>query len=375
MKILIPFSAKELAASVICVALTLTALDRCATEIRAQETESVTVKKVISEPVYRVPLVAHNVGPGAVTSPEPIAPATIASTPQPTTEPSTHLAATPSSNVPSMLPSATKVVPSSNASATVPTAPTPEPVAAAPAPHPLDDAVETAVNGLAHIRSTVMDYSAIMVKRERVDGTLQKPEYMQVKVRRGRVADNGQAIPFSIYMKFIKPRATAGREVIWVKGQNDNKLCVHEGSGMMALKRFNLDPDGWLAMKGQRYPIYECGLENLVVKLIEKAERDRAAGHCDVVYRDGVKINGRSCQTIEVTHHEERHPYDFHVAKVYIDDELKLPIRYQAHSWPETPGGKPQLMEEYTYLNVKTNQGFTDLDFSPENPAYKYPGR
>jgi hypothetical protein len=29
-------------------------------------------------------------------------------------------------------------------------------------------------------------------------------------------------------------------------------------------------------------------------------------------------------------------------------------------------------MEEYTYMNVKINNGFTDADFDPKNAAYKF---
>ncbi len=334
-------------------------------------------KKVIHEPVHRVPKVATNIAPltSAVSG---IVPKVINNVPPKATN-----------KVPSMLPSA--AIPVTEPAKTEP-APTTEPAAtteparnlipAIPAsatkkvaPHPLDDALETAHRGLINIRENVRDYSAIMVKRERVDGKLLKPEYMQIKVRSEGVDERGARIPFSVYMKFIKPKASAGREVIWVKGKNQNRLCVHEGSGLISLKRLNLEPEGWIAMQGQRYPIYEAGMENLVVKLIEKAERDKAAGDCEVIYSDGVKINGRACSVIEVIHAEQRAPYDFHIAKVYIDDELRLPIRYQAHLWPENGSTKPRLLEEYTYLHVKVNQGFTDEDFNPDNPAYSYPKR
>jgi len=33
------------------------------------------------------------------------------------------------------------------------------------------------------------------------------------------------------------------------------------------------------------------------------------------------------------------------------------------------------LMEEYTYMNVKINNGFTDTDFDPRNTAYKFNAR
>ena len=236
--------------------------------------------------------------------------------------------------------------------------------------HPLDNAISIAERGLENIRSNVSDYTALMVKRERVNGTLGDVEYIRVKIRNERQTENG-VVPFSIYMNFLKPKAVKGREVIWVRGQNENKLAAHE-TGMVGFKTFNLDPDGFLAMRGNRYPIFEAGLENLVVRLIEKATRDRAAGDCQVQYLEGAKINNRSCSMIEVVHNDRRAPYDFHKAQVFIDDESNLPIRYASYDWPSTPGGNAVLMEEYTYVDIAVNVGLTDRDFDIRNPEYNY---
>ena len=237
-------------------------------------------------------------------------------------------------------------------------------------PHPLDNAISIAEEGLANIRANVIDYTALMVKRERVNGTLGDVEYMRIKVRNERQTERG-LVPLSIYMNFVKPKAVKGREVIWVHGRNDNKLAAHE-TGMVGFKTFHLDPDGFLAMRGNRYPIYEAGVENLVVRLIEKATRDRAAGDCEVRYLEGAKINKRPCTMIEVVHDERRTPFEFHKAQVFIDDELNIPVRYVAYDWPSTPGGKPILMEEYTYVDVVLNVGLTDRDFDITNPEYSY---
>ncbi len=240
--------------------------------------------------------------------------------------------------------------------------------------HSLDRAIDMAYKGLAEMRSTVTDYTAILVKRESVDGVVGEPEYMKVKIRCPRSSATGKT-PFSVYMKFLRPKPTAGREVIWVDGKNQNRLCVHEGRGLIAMKEFNLDPTGWVAMKGNRYPIYEAGIENLIVKLIEKAERDRNAGPCIATYREGAMINKRPCTMIELIHEERKAPFEFHKAQVFIDQELNLPVRYSAWDWPASPGGKPELMEEYTYVNIRTNVGLSDIDFDPSNPSYHFPNR
>ena len=240
-------------------------------------------------------------------------------------------------------------------------------------PHPLDRAISMAKDGLVNIQSNVRDYSAIMVKRERIDGVLGSPEYMQMKVRCPRTI-SGKQVPFSVYLKTLKPKKNAGREVVWTQGQNDNKLCAHE-TGLMGMKRFYLEPTGWIAMQNSRYPIFDAGIENLIIKLITKAESAKSLNRSKVVYRDNAEIMKRKCSLIELINEEQHASDEFHKAHVFIDQELNLPVRYVAFDWPKTPGGKPEIIEEYTYVRLKMNQGYTDIDFSADNPAYKFPRR
>jgi hypothetical protein len=177
-------------------------------------------------------------------------------------------------------------------------------------------------------------------------------------------------------MYFVKPAIAKGREVIYVDGKNQNKMCAHEGgTGLKAaIPDLWLDPAGFLAMKGQRYPVTEIGLENLIVQLISRAERDMKAGMCKVQFRKGAMINKRKCTMIQVMHPDKRAPYDFHVAQIFIDDELQVPVRYVSYDWPTAPGVRPKLIEEYTYLNVKINNGFKNVDFDVNNPNYNFKG-
>ena len=249
------------------------------------------------------------------------------------------------------------------------------PAQPAVAPHPLDRALAFSQEALAAMRSNVYDYTARMAKRERINGTLSKTSFMDIKIRCPRVTPEGQQTPFSIYMKFLQPRDASGREVLWIDGLHKGNLLAHQPGMVIGMKTFELPPTGMMAMQGQRYPIYEAGLENLIVKLIEKATRDRTAGMCEVTYRDGLAMNHRPCSLIEVVHQEKRAPYEFYKAQVLIDDELNLPVRYTSYDWPRAPGAKPEIIEQYTYLNVKLNVGLTDKDFDPSNSAYNFPGR
>ena len=230
--------------------------------------------------------------------------------------------------------------------------------------HPLQPALELAQKGLAGIRANIQDYSATVVKRERIDGKLGEHEYMFAKIRQQ---------PFSVYLYFLGPDSVKGQEVIYVDGRNDGNMLAHAGSGVRAMVgTVSLKPQSMLAMQGNRYPITELGVENLTRRLVEVAEHDKQFGECEVNFYPNAKVNGRICTCIQVVHPVPRRNFRFHLARVFIDDELTIPIRYEAYDWPQEPGGQPLLMEEYTYMNVKTNNGFTDADFDPKNTAYKF---
>lgn len=247
-----------------------------------------------------------------------------------------------------------------------------------PGEHPLDRALKIASDGLANIQNNIADYTCTMVKRERINGTLNEYEYMFAKIRNRKVQNGEIVVPLSVYLKFLKPKNVAGREVIWVEGQNNNKLVAHEGGPLLGRVSVWLEPKSALAMRGNLYPITEIGIENLVAKLIEKGERDKKIDppgkETDVTFTDGATINKRKCLMLTVKHTVQRPVYDFEVAQVFIDNEMNVPVRYIAYGWPEKPGESQRILEEYNYVEIKLNQGLGDNDFNPRNKEYNFKG-
>jgi len=244
---------------------------------------------------------------------------------------------------------------------------------AAPA-HPLNGPLDLADAALNTSRQNVKDYTAILVKRERVNGRLNNPQYMFVKLRNEKKTPDGKVgVPFSFYLKFLKPSSLKGREVVYTRGQNKNRLVAHEGGikGRFT-PSLNLDPHGALAMMGQRYPATDIGIENLCYKLIERGNRDKNRGGKCTVEEQRATVDRRPATRIEVTHHEPLPHLDFHVARIYVDDEYGMPVRYEAYDWPAR--GKAisenELIEEYTYVRLNFNVGLTDEDFNAANPDY-----
>jgi outer membrane lipoprotein-sorting protein len=237
--------------------------------------------------------------------------------------------------------------------------------AAAPAgDHPIDASLAIAHRVLDHIDKDVKDYTCTFVKTERIDGELIGPQQIAAKVRQK---------PSSVYFKFLKPDEVKGREVIFIAVENGGKFVAREGSGLKRLLgAVWLQPTSALAMAGQRYPVTGVGMRFLTNRLIEVAEQDRKYGEVEVKFYKDAKVNGRNCLVIEVMHPTPRRVFLFHKARVYIDDELQVPIHYEAYLWPKAPGEEPPLDESYSYLNLKLNVGLTDADFDYKNPKYGF---
>ena len=119
---------------------------------------------------------------------------------------------------------------------------------------------------LDEIEQNVHDYSAVIIKKERIgNATRQDRDVCQ---------DSRKALQrLSLLPRPERQEGVKGREVIYVQGRNDDKLLVHTpGLSDRPWARCALDPKGFLAMQGEHYPITEIGLANLCRQLIQRGE-------------------------------------------------------------------------------------------------------
>ncbi len=239
-------------------------------------------------------------------------------------------------------------------------------------PHPLTRAMKIAHDGYQRMNDEVRDYTCVLVKRERIDGKMRVPERILAKVRHEQVEDGEVVSPFSVYMKFEAPDSMRGREILFVSGRNDDKFLVRKGSGRLAFLTVSLKPTSMLAMSGNRYPITEFGIKRLAERMIELGNHDLGYQECEVVIHNDIDMSDRICTSIEVMHPVRRQHFEYHLARIYIDNESQVPIRFESYDWPESEFDAPVLKEEYTYREMKLNVGLTDADFERTNPAYGF---
>jgi len=216
----------------------------------------------------------------------------------------------------------------------------------------------------AHYRAEVRDYTCTFFKRERI-GDRMTPQYVMAMKARTR--------PMSVYLKFQKPDARAGREAIYVAGRNRGKALVHDvGWGKLLAGTLALDPRGARAMEDCRHPITEAGLGHMLDTLAERWAIELKAGESEVTIRPDARVGDRPCTLIVSTHPRRAPGYLFHSVRVYIDQELHLPIRFEAYDWPEAPGRPAKLVEEYIFGDLKVNIGLTERAFDPSNEQYSF---
>lgn len=231
---------------------------------------------------------------------------------------------------------------------------------AGPEADPIARARQAIAESRARFRS-IQDYSCTFYKRERIDGKLSEMNIMTLKAR---------THPRSVYFKFIQPYE--GREAIWVEGKNKGKLVAHEsGLTKLVAGTLHLDPRGEMAMEANRHPITEAGIGTLIDTISARWESGLTPGVSRVVFHPGTKVGPRTCTMIE-TIHSPIERCDFSRVCLYIDAELGIPIRFEGYGWPKKIGQERELMEEYTYMNIRVNSGLKDRDFDPNNAQYSY---
>ncbi len=198
-------------------------------------------------------------------------------------------------------------------------------------------------------------YTAIFHRRERINGKLREEETAFFKFKK----------PFKLYMKWGK-EPSKGLEVLYIEGWNNNRVKVH-GDGIIGITTLNLDPKSPLAMKDNRHPVTDSGLENLMNFINENVQRGIKTS--EVIFKTPCEeiIYGRKTVKIEgIFPKDKTKGYYCHRAIINFDLEQKVPIKVQIFDFGNN------LIESYGYEDLRLNAGLTEADFDPKNPTYRF---
>lgn len=219
------------------------------------------------------------------------------------------------------------------------------------APKPMElEAFGTLLDDARKKLQDVQDYSCVFIKQERIQGKLHQEQTARMMVR---------AKPFSVWMKYTAPIEVSGQEVCYVDGKNDGKMRV-KGAGLKgALGFLSLAVDDPRAMAQSRHTINEAGIAALVEQLT------KLTGTVD-----GVKpkltvaeyqFQGEKCHRVEAMLAEPTK--SIHRVVVYFDKTNSLPIRFEAYDRGADKNTPGEMLECYTYTQLKLNAGVPEGTF------------
>jgi len=197
----------------------------------------------------------------------------------------------------------------------------------------------------------LMDYQVTLYKRERVGGMLKDEERMTFKWKR----------PFSVYIR-VEDGKEAGQEIIYVKGENEDKMVVSPGRilGGMTMK---IAPDSGIVTRNNRHIITEAGITPTLERIITIITTDAGdpSSPIRVEYHDRVLFQEKPCSLIRV--HESSYAY---LTEIYLYRDTLLPAAFISYN------EAGDLIESYRYRDYHVNIGLTDYDFDPDNDTYNF---
>jgi hypothetical protein len=236
---------------------------------------------------------------------------------------------------------------------TQPSAPRPMPqtvaAPAAAAAAPMDEPVRL-IHEAQQAYQKVRDYTCLLVKRERVNGYLPPENVMEMKVR---------AQPFSVYLRWLQPASEAGQEVCYVAGRYDGKMRVHPKGVLGSFAGFiSLDINDPRVRQTSKRSITEAGIGNTIERFARAWENERLHNLTTQVNVAEYEYNRRRCMRVE-TFHPDNASGHFHYYRdvIYFDKQTHLPIRLEFYDWPRQPGDPGQLVETYSFANMRITVG------------------
>src|SRR5262252_1588736 len=113
---------------------------------------------------------------------------------------------------------------------------------------------------MANAYDGIKDYTALFLKRERINGVLLPLETIELRFQ----------APFKVYMAWREPHA--GRIIVYVEGANDNKMLVNPG-GLLRFLRLTVEPTSSRASRHTQDTVREAELQKTIAPLEREYER------------------------------------------------------------------------------------------------------
>ena len=202
--------------------------------------------------------------------------------------------------------------------------------------------------------SKVRDYGCTFTRQERINGALSAEQVAEMKVR---------ATPHAVHVKFAKPDGVAGMELCYAANLRLGKLRYRPAGakGINGFTSTTLDDPKVLAEN--RHPVNELGIGGVIDLLTSIAGREKVLNNPVEVFTGDYQFAGKTTVRYELfTRRPHAHRYAYRML-VYVDKESKLPVRFEAYDQPKPGLSVGDLLEAYSFSDLKLNVGLGDSAF------------
>ncbi len=215
----------------------------------------------------------------------------------------------------------------------------------------------------------VTDYCGKLQKQEVVKGELLDEQTIVIKCRHN---------PFSVYLVWLT--GDAGREVLYLEGQNNGKMIAHDGGWKARIPALTISTEGMLAMRDARYPVTTAGLLGLIEIMLGIHQEDlnwSKFSTCEI--ESNHSFDGRPCDQYTTRYKSAQDSPVYRKSITLIDLEWNVPLHSRHFEWPkagtvlnEKELDEATLIESYSFTEIRFRCNLTDRDFDRANPEYRF---
>jgi uncharacterized protein DUF1571 len=217
------------------------------------------------------------------------------------------------------------------------------------------DALSAMLTDARAAHAKIRDYSGTYTRQERLSGTLGAEQVAEMKMR---------VNPVGVHVRFVRPDSVAGMEIVYSGARKDGKFGYRPAgaAGRKGIQRLDLDDSKFLA--AHRHPASEWGVGPLIELIATATAREKALNNPVEVFTADYQFDKRNVTKYEI--HTRRGHAGRYAAKmvVFIDKETKLPIRFEAYGDARTGAATGDLIEAYSFTDLKFNSGLGENAFA-----------
>lgn len=205
--------------------------------------------------------------------------------------------------------------------------------------------IEKQISAMEKSFSDLQDYTCMFNKMERIGDRCLKVNEILFKFRKEK----------ELFLTWTTGENKGQK--IYFNGSIPNPKILVRPPGLMSFTTLSLDPRGALAMRNNRHSIFESGMGYIIQMIRKNYELSKKLKIGDIFF---VKEISRGDHKLKLyrSHFPEGKGFYAGQIDILINSVFELPTELKTWDWNQ------ELVEHYSYINIKLNSGLKDENFT-----------